>query len=665
MKKIALIYRNRENMKAIYHLEEEVESIFGNYADIENYYANELTEKDRIKADVYVLVDRSVLANLRTHTASFKNIVILTRSISKDNLKKIMEIPKNEDVLIVNDALERTIETASMLYELGIGHLNFIVYNPEEDDGRYNGIKYAIVPNEPQMVPGYIENVINVGYRKIGFDTMVRIKNSLNIEDDELELKLKLLLYISTIVEPQNDLSNSYVGSFLRNSMLNEYLYDAPSALILVSNDGQIIYANRRARDFFEKDGSGRRTYYISAIDRELLRLIDGTGEISKKVVAIADSNYILDKVPLCISNTQIGYYVTLQDEVVIKDMEISLNKKLIEKGLFAKYTFNDIKRSCEVMTETVELAKKAAVTEYTILITGESGTGKELFAQSIHNYSNRKDMPFIGVNCAAIPESLLESELFGYEEGAFTGASKKGKIGYFEQANHGTIFLDEIGDISPKLQARLLRVLQEKQVMRIGSDRVINVDVRIIAATNRDLKKEVENGNFRSDLYYRLNTLQIMVPPLRERKEDILLLFNEFVKDGHVRMSQKDRDMLLNYGWPGNVRELENCALYYMTLGKLPEQFQNKELMGTGETDEDIQSKISGEILGILFKKNSIGHGTGRMSVLELLRKEEYDISDVQLRSILGGLQEQGLITIGRGRQGMKLTEKGMKAIG
>ena len=200
---------------------------------------------------------------------------------------------------------------------------------------------------------------------------------------------------------------------------------------------------------------------------------------------------------------------------------------------------------------------------------------------------------------------------------------------------------------------------------MRIGSDRVINVDVRIIAATNRDLKKEVENGNFRSDLYYRLNTLQIMVPPLRERKEDILLLFNEFVKDGHVRMSQKDRDMLLNYGWPGNVRELENCALYYMTLGKLPEQFQNKELMGTGETDEDIQSKISGEILEILFKKNSIGHGTGRMSVLELLRKEEYDISDVQLRSILGGLQEQGLITIGRGRQGMKLTEKGMKAIG
>ena len=609
-----------------------------------------------------MLVDRSILANLRTHTTSFKNIVILTRNIRKDNLSKIMEIPKNEDVLIVNDVVERTIETASMLYELGIGHLNFIIYNPDEDDGRYDKIKYAIVPNELDLVPKHIKNVINVGYREIGFDTIMRIKNSLGIVDDELGLKL--LQYISTIVEPQNDLNTSYVENFLRNSMLNEYLYDIPSALILVSNEGQIIYANRRAREFFEKDSSGH-AYYISAIDREIFKAIDGNDEISKKVVALSDRNYILDKVPLRIGSTQIGYYVTLQDEVVIKDMEISLNKKLIEKGLFAKYTFNDIRRSCPVMTEAVELAKKAAVTEYNILITGESGTGKELFAQSIHNYSNRKDKPFIGVNCAAIPESLLESELFGYEEGAFTGASKKGKIGYFEQANHGTIFLDEIGDISPKLQVRLLRVLQERQVMRIGSDRVINVDLRIIAATNRDLKKEVEKGTFRSDLYYRLNTLHIVVPPLRERKEDILLLFKWFLKDDYVRISQKDRNLLLGYSWPGNVRELENCALYYMTLGKLPEQFHSKELMQTGERDQDIQEKIKNSVLEILFKRNSLGHGTGRMTVLELLRKEENDISDVQLRVILAELQQQGLITIGRGRQGMKLTEEGMKAIG
>lgn len=194
--------------------------------------------------------------------------------------------------------------------------------------------------------------------------------------------------------------------------------------------------------------------------------------------------------------------------------------------------------------------------------------------------------MPFIGVNCAAIPETLLESELFGYEEGAFTGASKKGKIGYFEQANRGTIFLDEIGDISPALQARLLRVLQERQIMRIGSDRIIDVDVRIIAATNKDLIKEVEKGRFRGDLYYRLNALQIMIPPLRERKEDILLLFKEFMKEDYLRVGRREKELLENYQWPGNVRELENCALYYKTLGKLPEQFKDKGNFDKGVSD-------------------------------------------------------------------------------
>lgn len=319
-------------------------------------------------------------------------------------------------------------------------------------------------------------------------------------------------------------------------------------------------------------------------------------------------------------------------------------------------------------MEETVNLARRAAVTEYTILICGESGTGKELFAQSIHNYSQRKDMPFIGVNCAAIPESLLESELFGYVEGAFTGASRKGKIGYFEQANHGTIFLDEIGDISPNLQARLLRVLQEKQIMRIGSDRIIDVDVRIIAATNRDLIKAVENGEFRRDLYYRLNALQIVIPPLRERSEDILLLLNEFMGSDYLKVSEEDRRVLQNYVWPGNVRELENCALYFKTLGKLPKQFSAAAPPDAaekdGHSDEEIQRELAEAVLDILFRKNALGHGTGRMAVLDILRKEGYDVSDLQLRSILTDLRDKDMIKIGKGRQGMKLTDSGIKHV-
>ena len=658
MKKIALVYRNSENIDAINHLADEVRSIFGNYAEIENYYINKLDDRSKVEADVYVLVDRSVLAHLRTHTSTFKNIVILTRSIRKETLREIMKIPENEDVLIVNDTFERAIETASMFYELGIGHLNFVVYNPDEDDGMYDNIKYAIAPNEPQLVPEWIRNVINVGYRKIGFDTMIQIKNALKLKDEDVDIKL--LKYISTIIEPQRDLSESYVGSFLRESMLNEYLFDTQSALLLVSAEGQLVYFNRKAKDFFTAKTDNTVKYDISCLNHDLRQIIDDGEDIIKRAIIIEERKYILDKVSIWMGNVNIGYYVTLQDEVDIKDMETSLNKNLIERGFFARYTFNDIKRISSVMSDSVELAKQAASTEYTILICGESGTGKELFAQSIHNYSIRKDKPFIGVNCAAIPESLLESELFGYVEGAFTGASKKGKIGYFEQANHGTVFLDEIGDISPKVQARLLRVLQEKQIMRIGSDRIIDVDVRIIAATNKNLMKETENGTFRSDLYYRLNALQLKIPPLRERKEDILFLFKEFMKDDYLKVSKADRELLESYKWPGNVRELENCALYYKTLGRLPEQLKERKEHEIGEDERALYERIRKEIIRLLINKNALGHGMGRMAIYQSLKREGYEVSDPQLRRLLADLGKEELIIIGKGRQGMKLTEKG-----
>lgn len=200
---------------------------------------------------------------------------------------------------------------------------------------------------------------------------------------------------------------------------------------------------------------------------------------------------------------------------------------------------------------------------EHTVLIYGESGTGKELFAQSIHNASPRKRKPFVAVNCAALPENLLESELFGYEAGAFTGANAKGKIGLFEQANHGTIFLDEIGDVTPKLQARLLRTIQEKQIMRIGSDRIIDIDVRLITATNKDLMLEVQEGHFRSDLFYRLNVLPIRIPPLRARMQDVIPLLHHFLGDKYNDLTPQEIDHLTTYQWPGNVREVENfCTI-------------------------------------------------------------------------------------------------------
>ncbi|MBC7341214.1 MAG: sigma 54-interacting transcriptional regulator [Clostridia bacterium] len=238
-----------------------------------------------------------------------------------------------------------------------------------------------------------------------------------------------------------------------------------------------------------------------------------------------------------------------------------------------AKYTFDDLVGKSKLFKASIEMAKKAAKNDSTVLILGESGTGKEIFAHAIHNGSSRKNRPFIKVNCAAIPESLLESEFFGYERGAFTGATRT-KLGRVELANGGTLFLDEIGDMSPFLQAKMLRFLQDMEFERVGGTQTLKANVRVIAATNRDLKMLVRKGSFREDLYYRLAVFELRVPPLRERKEDIGLIANYLLakfnrKLGkHVeRIAPEAMELLINYDWPGNVRELENVIERAMIL--------------------------------------------------------------------------------------------------
>ncbi|MHB1407722.1 MAG: sigma-54 interaction domain-containing protein, partial [Desulfitobacteriaceae bacterium] len=217
-----------------------------------------------------------------------------------------------------------------------------------------------------------------------------------------------------------------------------------------------------------------------------------------------------------------------------VSEIDEHPRQELRVNGFRARYTFKDIIGESIVLRETMDRAKQFAVTSASIVITGESGTGKELFAQAIHNASPRFAFPFVAINCAAIPESLLESELFGYEGGSFTGALRNGREGLFEQAHMGTLFLDEIAELPFSLQSRLLRVLQEKEVMRIGANRVRAIDVRVIAASNQDLEQEVMRGKLRPDLYYRLAVLPLHIPPLRERKEDLALLIRKFLDDFH-----------------------------------------------------------------------------------------------------------------------------------
>lgn len=227
---------------------------------------------------------------------------------------------------------------------------------------------------------------------------------------------------------------------------------------------------------------------------------------------------------------------------------------------------FDEILHASTTMQQAITMAKRCAVTESTVLIRGETGTGKELFAKALHAGSPRSAKSFLALNCAVLPENLLESELFGYEDGAFTGASRGGKAGLFELSNSGTLFLDEIGEISPHVQAKLLRVLQEHKIRRIGSKKEILLDVRIIAATNQNLEKMLHDGSFRADLYYRLNVVPLFLPPLRERREDISLLVPAFLQQYAKRLnrdtltiSNEAMAALMQYDWPGNIRELEN----------------------------------------------------------------------------------------------------------
>ena len=266
----------------------------------------------------------------------------------------------------------------------------------------------------------------------------------------------------------------------------------------------------------------------------------------------------------LMILGALIGMFYRLNEKIEQERLEWEEEKRMLREELRKTYSIHGIVGNSTAVLNLVEVVRKVAATDSTVLITGESGTGKSLIARAIHFLSPRKDRPFITINCAAIPETLLEAELFGYEKGAFTGAylPKKGK---FELANGGTIFLDEIGDMPLSLQAKLLRVIQERELERLGSERSVRIDVRIIAATNRDLHTLVREGKFREDLYYRLNVVPIHVPPLRERREDIPLLIDHFLERFNSRYGKKVRltpdavEPLIEYDWPGNIRELEN----------------------------------------------------------------------------------------------------------
>lgn len=338
--------------------------------------------------------------------------------------------------------------------------------------------------------------------------------------------------------------------------------------IIAVDKTGRISMFNKMAEKIFKRSASEAINQKVEKIipNTRLYEVISTGKSQLGELQSVSDIMIVTNRVPIIVNGEVLGAVATFQDITFLQKTEYKIRRKLADRGFLAVHKFEDIVCKSRKMMDVINHARKYAQLDSTVLIVGETGTGKELFAQSIHNASKRAKGPFVAINCAALPENLLESELFGYEEGAFTGARKGGKPGLFELAHMGTIFLDEVGEMPLRLQAKLLRVIQERTVMRIGDDKVIPIDIRIICATNKNLLEMIRKGSFREDLYYRINILKLDLPPLRERKEDLDALVGYFIKKFALKIgkeikgiSHEAMDKLRVLEFYGNVRELEN----------------------------------------------------------------------------------------------------------
>lgn len=353
---------------------------------------------------------------------------------------------------------------------------------------------------------------------------------------------------------------------------LHTILQTIEEGVIVIDNHANVKTLNKMASDILgiELLNTVGRPLPEFFKDAGMLSVLENGNPEIDQIRHIGKTNIVINSLPIEVDGKIRGVVATFKEASRIQSIDRKVREQLYFKGFVAKYRIDQIKGNNPKMKQLLQRSVKYAQTDEMILIEGETGTGKEFLAHSLHNLSNRKDNAFVAVNCSALSESLLESELFGYEEGSFTGAKKGGKVGLFELASGGTIFLDEIADISPNLQVKLLRVLEEKEVMRIGGDRYVPVDVRVISSTNWDLSEQVRSGKFRIDLFFRLSVLNLKVPSLRDRREDIPILVRELLHKygkGTKKISDESVAKIIRYDWPGNIRELDSLVKLYVIL--------------------------------------------------------------------------------------------------
>lgn len=657
----------------------ELKRIFSGYLQIEYCYEAEQNRvgEDMIrKADIILLTNPYSLPQARQYLKKDSKIINMNFTFKRELVEALKRFPVGTEALVCFKYYSDAHQAAFTLYELGVNNLNLYI-NYENNKNLINKtMDIAIVNRDTNCASDGIPIYFDIGSLSIAVATIVDVAVSADIMCDEIEARI--IRHGSMLSIPEDYKSYFFDNSAMANAQLRTITNCIEYGIVIVDEIYNIINCNNQFLSMFN---IGRSISHLSVSDipelSHLLQYITQDGYMTNMLIETPDKNrfFLFSKEKINKSDATYSIFMLLfKDVTEIHALESTFQKQIIKKGHVAKYTFDNIIHESNIMDLVIERCKKLAQIDKPTLIIGESGTGKELFAHSIHNASIRSKFPFVALNCATIPATLLESELFGYEEGAFTGAKKGGKIGLFQTANKGTLFLDEIGEITPETQAKLLRVLEENEIMRVGGDEIIKIDTKIIAATNRNLKLLVEEGSFRLDLYYRLNTLMVNIPPLRDRVDDLPHLINFFMrKEGKdIRISDELMRFFKSYQWEGNIRELRNCIEYMvnicddvMDISFLPEYLYdeyaktNTNSIPTAMTDISVLN--SEEIRLEKFILKAIQRfALGRRRLLELLHNEGFGVSEYSLRNILKRLNENNYIVFGHGRAGCHITRKG-----
>ncbi|WP_123053353.1 sigma 54-interacting transcriptional regulator [Clostridium sp. JN-1] len=664
----------------IYH--EQITSLFSDAVIVDEFCVDNEEIKQGLQADLILVQSYNILKTIKQYIQKKSKIIIVNRTISKAGLEKIMSIPEGRQVMLVDENAEMAAQMVSVIYQLGARHIELTpVYWGSNDIAKG---KSFIILRESKCISSSSKEIINIGNTLLDISTIMDIAAVLGLSDI-LESQNIQKSY-KEIVTADFGLSHLIGEANRFEKELDILLQVSDDGIIGINYDGLICTYNESAEKIIGyKKHDVMYKYGLDVLnDIPFKYVLESLQPVKEKLIKINGYDVVVSVDPIIHSNRLYGAVAIIRKFNDIEKKQHKLRSQLIGKGHRAKYNFQDILGESKAIKKCKNDAVKMAKSNFTILITGESGTGKELFAQAIHNSSSRKDYQFVAVNCGALPENLLESELFGYEEGAFTGARKGGKPGLFELAHKGTLFLDEIGVISKNIQMELLRVLQERQVMRVGGDRLIDVDIRLIAATNRNLNDMVIKGEFREDLFYRLNVLRLKVPNLNSRREDIFLLINQFKEElnGKFEMDEDVKRVFLNHDWKGNVRELKNYVEYIISLEikkvhieDLP--FEDRKSLKNNmlNNDEKILMnkliKIAGKnIKKYIFVLKELEKGfkenkrLGRRSIFQKSQENNIFISEQEIRTILVNLGKYQMVEIFKGRTGTVITESGRKLL-